>query len=656
MKQTFDARQRALHRPLPGGVAGAARGATFLLFWTLCAALMAGIAAEARAAHWQYLTVPGDTLIGIGQRYLKNPDDWPKVQAENRVEIPRRMPTGFRLRIPVALLKVTPAPVEVVAVQGNVRVRAAGQGADAPRFQPLTAGSRLHGGESVVTGPGSSASFRFADGTQLTQQAGSRLSFGRLAAYGPTGMIATELALESGRIEAQAARQVQPAGGFTVRTAVAVAGLRGTAFRVSMAEDGTRMTSEVTTGEVSVSAQGRSVAVSAGFGTLTEQGRAPAAPRALLPAPDLSALPTLIHTWPLRFDKPAQPGAVAWRARIAREAAFTHVVLDDVFTGQTAQWQQTLPDGEYHLRVRAIDALGLEGLEAVHRFTVATEAPPPAPVSPALGERLRQHDTLLRWGAVPDARGYVLQLAPTPEFGPGLIERHLPPVTQHPETLAEGEWHWRVAHLDQAGRQHRFSPHRAFLVQPLPLAPAGARGRAEAGQASFTWQPVGGAQRYELEIRGDQAEGRHLTPDATPALTLALAPGRHTWRVRGLEAGGEAGAWSAPGVLLVPPHAPTALRVSTPQRVPVLSWQGEAERFRVEVGTHDDPLFASPVLRLETTARQTELRDLPAGDYRARVIALGVEGVAGPPSASLAFKAAAALPWWWCVLPLFLLP
>ena len=335
------------------------------------------------ASDWQYVTVPGDTLIGIGQRYLRNPADWPKIQSENRVDVPKRMPANFRLRIPVRLLKVTPAPVTVTSVNGNVRVK----GADG-RFQPLQANARLIGGETVITGPRSSAAFRFADGTSLTQQASSRLGFGRLAAYGNTGMIATELSLEAGRLEASAAKQLAPAGGFSVRTPVAVAGLRGTGFRLNVAEDGQRMTNEVMEGSVAVSARGRAVAVNAGYGTFTEAGKAPVQPRALLAPPDLSAMPSTIQRQPLQFTKPPQAGAVAWRARVVGDESHGSVLLDDVFTGPTAQWNDNLPDGTYYLLARAIDEAGLEGMESVHAFVLDVHPMPPVPIAPALGERL----------------------------------------------------------------------------------------------------------------------------------------------------------------------------------------------------------------------------------------------------------------------------
>ena len=43
----------------------------------LITAILVTHASQASAADWLYLTVPGDTLSGIGQTYLRNPKDWP---------------------------------------------------------------------------------------------------------------------------------------------------------------------------------------------------------------------------------------------------------------------------------------------------------------------------------------------------------------------------------------------------------------------------------------------------------------------------------------------------------------------------------------------------------------------------------------------------
>ncbi len=497
----------------------------------------------AQAADWLYLTVPGDTLSGIGQTYLRNMKDWPKVQSANGVAIPKHLPANSRLKIPVELLKVTPAPVNVVAVSGNTRFKRA----DGP-YQPLTPGEALNGGETVLTGLGASVTYRFADNTRLTQQASSKLSFGRLASYGKTGMVSTEISLDSGRLEASAAKQLAPAGGFRVNTPVAVAGLRGTGFRLNVAEDGKTLRNEVTEGAVAVAAQGEEVSVGAGYGTYAELGKPPAAPVALLPKPDLSGLPANVMRLPLEFNWPASMQAAstrAWRAQLSTDAEFQTVLRDDVFVQPGAQWNDDLPDGAYFLRVRGIDAHGLEGYDAQHAFTLNARPLPPTPLTPVLGANLAKPEVELVWHAAEGAQGYLLQLAPTPEFSQGLIERRLPAITKTAETLADGDWHWRIASLDAQGQPRAFSPHRTFRIQPPPpkpvpvppQSPEKPQVKEELGSLIVTWQ--GAAPAYRLEVSANEAFSPLV---ATYALTrpearlTKPAPGNYWLRVIALDA------------------------------------------------------------------------------------------------------------------------
>lgn len=495
------------------------RTALIVIASTLAAAFATS---PAQAADWLYLTVPGDTLSGIGQAYLRNPKDWPKVQSANGVPIPKHLPANSRLKIPVELLKLTPAPVSVVAVNGVPRYKTA----DGP-YQPLTAGASLTGGETVLTGPGASVGYRFADDTRLTQQASSKLSFGRLAGYGKTGMVSTEISLDSGRLEAIAAKQLAPAGGFQVHTPVGVAGLRGTGFRLNVAEDGKTLRNEVTEGMVAVSAQGQEVRVDAGFGTYAEQGKPPAAPVALLPKPDLSGLPAKVMRLPLEMSWMANPAARAWRAQLSTDADFQTVLRDGIFSQPGAEWEADpvtgdLPDSAYFLRVRGIDNHGLEGFNAQHAFTLNARPLPATPVTPALGERLSKQEVDLAWTAATGAQGYLLQVAPTPEFSQGLIERRLPAITKTAETLAEGDWHWRIASLDALGQPRAFSPHRAFRVEvPAtkpelipPLRPEMPLVKEEGMMLLISWR--GAAPAYRLELSANET----FTPlVATYALT-----------------------------------------------------------------------------------------------------------------------------------------
>lgn len=598
-------------------------------------------AGTTRAADWLYFTVPGDTLTGIGQQYLKKPGDWPKVQSANGVPIPKQLPANTRIKIPVDLLKVTPAPVTVTAATGNTRFKTV----DGP-FKPLAVGNQLSGGETVLTGPRSSASFRFADNTTLTQQASSKLSFGRLAAYGKTGMVSTELSLDSGRLEASAAKQQSPAGGFSVRTPVAVAGLRGTGFRLNVDEDGKTLRNEVLEGAVAVSAQGKEVRVEGGYGTYAEKGKPPAPPRALLPAPAADGLPARILPLPLEFVWKPVDGAKGYRAQVARNADFAEILLDDTTSAPNVKWGDDLPDGHYVLRLRAIDDAGLEGLNRDHAFELDARPLPPLLTSPALGQRLYQNDVALTWSAAVGAQAYLIQLSPTPEFTNGVVERRLPAILRHAENLPDGDWHWRAASLDEAGQPHLWSPHRAFRIQPLPGAPAGGEARAEDGLANFAWGTAKGAARYGFEVGPDALMKEQLVRKETEktAVSAELKPGKYFWRARGLETDGQAGAWSKASPVIMPPARPTDLAAKVEGDRILADWKGEAGAYRLELAR--DNRFIQPVLKQNIGEVKAAIPKPEAGEYWLRVVAIGADGVESPASAPLALTVKQDVPWW----------
>ena len=608
--------------------------------------LAALISVHAHAADWLYLTYPGDTLSQIGQTYLKHMRDWPKVQAANGVPIPERLPANTRIKIPVELLKVTPAPVTVTAITGNVRY----QSREGP-FQPLPAGTLLHGGESVLTGPRSSASYRFADGSVLTQQAFSKLSFGRLAAYGKTGMVSTEMTLGSGRLEAHAAKQLPPAGGLQVKTVVAVAGLRGTDFRLNLSENGKALHSEVLEGTVEVAAQGKAARVAGGYGTVVEAGKPPAAPRRLLAAPSAAGLEALIVRLPLAFAWQPVEGARAYRAQVARDASFQEVLLDDITPEARITWRDDLPDGKYVLRIRAIDSAGLEGDNRDHAFELDARPLPPALLTPAPGERLYRNEAEFSWSAAAEAQGYVVQLAPTPAFGEGLIERRLAAVTGDRESLPEGDWHWRAASVDEAGRLHAWSEPRAFRVQPLPDPPV-AQARAEPGRVAFAWGEASGAARYDLELDGsaDLATPQVKMQTAETHVSVPLEPGKYYWHVRSVEADGQSGTWSVVSPVIVPPHAPGELTAQVKGDRLLATWKGDAPAYKLELST--DMRFATPLVSEQVHATRADLPAPQPGDYWLRVTGVGAEGVEGPPSQAVPVQVKRPGPWWLLLLPL----
>lgn len=621
----------------------------------LLSTLAALTSLSAHSADWLYLTVPGDTLSGIGQTYLRNPKDWPKVQSANGVPIPKHLPSNSRLKIPVELLKMTPAPVKVIALQGNVRFKSGDGG-----YQPLTSGALLNGGETVLTGLGSSVSYLFADNTRLTQQASSKLSFGRLASFGKTGMVSNEVSLDSGRLEASAAKQLAPAGGFKVHTPVAVAGLRGTGFRLNLAEDGKTLRNEVTEGAVAVSAQGEEVRVEAGFGTYAELGKPPVAAVSLLPKPDLAELSAKITRLPVSFAWPGYPAARTWRVQVSSDANFLTLMQDDIVDRPAVQMSDAMPDGDYFLRIRAIDALGLEGFDAQHAFNLSARPLPPMPQKPALGELLSRHEVELAWLAAEGANGYLLQLAPTPEFTQGLIERQPGNREYSSETLPAGEWHWRIASIDQHGQARAFSPHRAFRVLPppaVPVLPAEMEHISTTSpEANLHWHAVADALAYRVQISPSPDFSRTIVDQKITDVRFSTRlpeAGNWHWRIASLGLEDVTQGYSKTGIWQYRPlpAAPSAPQVRFDGVVLHAAWTGNAAAYRLEFSRNEgfSDLAGSHVV----SGQEARIAQPPAGKYWLRVISLNADKQESAPSTATPFEIQSGFKPWW-LLPLLM--
>ncbi len=432
--------------------------------------LLLAYTVPARAQEWVYTVRPGDNLRALAERYLSDPGDLARLQALNQVADPAQLQPGTRLKIPVAWLKVQPAPVEVLHVRNDATVVRAGRRGS----EPLAAGMRLAAGDHVHTGADSSASLRFADGARLVMQAESDLVLDRISSYGGTIIVDSWVRLQDGRVDVRAA-----GGGsrFQITTPAGVSSVRGTEFRVGMAEREGVMRTEVVDGVVAVEAQERGRRIAAGLGTLTPVGQPPQPPVRLLPPPDISAIPTYLDHVPIAFSIPPLPGAVAYRLQIAPDATFDALLFDVVvptpdFHGPAA------PDGTYTWRVRGIDGHGLEGLDASKNLTLNARPGAPQKLTPDDGTTTPDRRPTFRWQPTEEAGTQHFQLADNAGFEHPLIDVPRQPgaaLTPAAE-LAPGDYFWRVASVDPTGDEGPFSPpHRlevesSSLLRYLPFA------------------------------------------------------------------------------------------------------------------------------------------------------------------------------------------
>jgi hypothetical protein len=170
-----------------------------------------------------YTIRPGDTLIGIAKAQLTDPERWRDIRTHNRVRNDRRLMPGASLRIPVEWMRQVDAQAVVVRADGDARVDG----------RPAQAGEQLGRGARIETGERGSVALRFPDGAITIVQPRTAMQLDTLRTLLDGGAARTRLRLDGGRIENTVTPQRKPGALFEVQTPAAVAGVRGTRYRVA---------------------------------------------------------------------------------------------------------------------------------------------------------------------------------------------------------------------------------------------------------------------------------------------------------------------------------------------------------------------------------------------------------------------------------------
>lgn len=601
----------------------------------LCWAVMAHTAAAAPAAadasrrqeaEWVYNVQLGDSLSVLGRRFLSRPGQWRSVQRLNGVSNPDFLPSGMKLRIPVAWLRAVASGATVLGVVGDVFL----DRATSPDARRVASGDSLGTGDRLRCGSSGSASIRLDDGSVLRVAPDTQLEFGRLDRLTTTGMFQTRMRVLRGRLESLVAPATGAGSRFEVETPVAVTAVRGTNYRVTA--EGASARAEVVEGHVDVGNDLGGVQVAGGFGTVTEQGVAPRPPVPLLPAPDLSSLPARADRIGASLSFGAVPRAQAYRVQFAQDAEFLSVLLDTV-SPSPAFVVPDVPDGGYFLRVRAIDPDQLEGL-SIDR-PVRVDARPLAPTTsrPALKERTRDASPTFAWQAVDGATRYRLQVARDAAFTQPVADVDAGSALEAklPKPLPPARYHWRVIAADAEGEG---PPSATATFRRLSQATAIPPADRHADDAVLDW-PAGEAAGYRVQVARDEAFSDLVwsTETRAPPVTIPeLAPGRYLARIQPVEEDGEAGDWSAPTAveLRERPVPPPVLSAPDDRAVldslPVtLSWNAadRAAGYRLQLAT--EPTFAKPLADVRIAAGHSYVVDqtLPPGRVFWRVASLG---------------------------------
>jgi hypothetical protein len=261
--------------------------------------------------------------------------------------------------------------------------------------------------------------------------------------------------------------------------------------------------------------------------------------------------------------------------QISADAGMNSPVLgtgkDDFFTRNTrATLKQTIPNGTYWWRIRATNAAGEVSNWTQPRSFRKLWNLRPALQSPTSGSALSfpNNPVVLKWAGVPGAAHYLVSVASDPTLGSLVLHyanqddpKGAPNVAATSaaitSALAPGPYYWNVVPVDAEGNRGVATQTSSFSwlwnsvtavhMDDLNAAP-------EAFDPRFSWNPVPGAARYEVEINSsvDFAPGSKVCCNGSTIAT-SLSPTQvlkdnvYYWRLRALDPDGNAGVWNYGG-------------------------------------------------------------------------------------------------------------
>ena len=532
-----------------------------VLRWHVAAVLFLaqlGLCAHA-ADEFTLVIARSDTLIGISQRFLQDPNRWPELKRLNQLKYDKRLKPGSSVRIPLDWLRWSETSAEVAYVQGMVSGTVAGASV------PLVVGMQLKAGDNFDTGTSGALTLRLYEGATVVFPPQTQAGLGRLREVPGTSLRDNAIDLKKGSADSTVAPLKNPASRFEIRTPRVVTAVRGTRFRV--AADGEVSRHEVVTGVVGVATPGP---VNAGSGAslkeaqgLRAEGGRLGAPVRLLAAADVSNVPRRIERIAQSVTVPALVGAQGWRWQVASDAGFAQLLQDERTT--PPEWLLTgLPDGDYHLRVRAADAQELEGQEAQLAFALRARPEPPVLLSPPAGASV-QGAPELAWTEGVGKPSYQVQVARDVGFADLVLDRAPLASNRLPFDPAwvPGDYHWRVATLRAPGSQGPFAegPRGPFgdgstftLLPPSVMAPP----QLGTDGLQLAWSgPKGFSHKVQLSTDAsfDKPEFDQTVPGASLDLPTP-APGVYFVRTQVVLPGGRVGSWSSPQTFEVPRKHP----------------------------------------------------------------------------------------------------
>ena len=268
------------------------------------------------------------------------------------------------------------------------------------------------------------------------------------------------------------------------------------------------------------------------------------------------------------FSWSAVAGADSYQFQVAADQNFNSPVGrqgEGSFTTKNtrATLKKTLPNGRYWWRVRATTRSGDASPWSTPRSIVKSWTQVPSSMSPYYGFPFTfpTSPMSLGWTPVPYAASYLFSLASDPNLANLVESTNGQPIETWATNyvpafnlLPSGTYYWAVTPVDSEGNRGTQSPVSSFSWSwPSTTTPAvtDLMSATEMFDPQFSWTPVAGATKYEVEVNSsvDFAPGSkvcctQLTTSTSLSPTVVFRDNTYYWRVRALDAMGNAGVWN----------------------------------------------------------------------------------------------------------------
>lgn len=318
----------------------------------------------------EVIVAAGETLSSISARELGKAGFAAQLAEFNELPIDAPLTPGNIIRIPV-VVTVKAESAHVVFVKGTVTVTRpdatnANANTNASVFD-LERDVEVYPGDRILTNSDGYVSIEFSSGSVINLQPDTEATLSQLKCLPENDSCTIEIDTYQGKITSDVNKRDQQAVDFRINTPYASAAVRGTVFDIEASEV---LIVGVTEGVVDLNAQQQGVDLNSGFGSVVEEGQAPAAPIALLPAPVFKRVPTRVALgdavvwWPFS-------DADGYSARIANDEGGVETLASYDVNEDQLMLDSSIGAGDYYLLLRAIDDNGLRGFTSNTRLTVA---------------------------------------------------------------------------------------------------------------------------------------------------------------------------------------------------------------------------------------------------------------------------------------------